>query len=96
MTAQALDIQTLHDLRTYVYENICEHNELEPGIFQMTERLLTRGGKPCGVFFCLYGPRSVRLTAIWETDRNSLLFYDSAGERTSITRLVQAPKLIAP
>jgi len=96
MTAQALDILTLHDLRTYVHENICEHNELEPGIFQMTEHQLTRGGKPCGVFFCLYGPRSVRLTAIWETDRNSVLFYDSAGERTSIMRLAQAPKLATP
>ena len=93
MMAPALDIQTVQDLRNYIYENICEHNELEPGIFQMTERLLTRGGKQCGVFFCLYGPRSVRLTAIWETDGNSVLFYDSAGERTSIMRLTQAPKL---
>ena len=62
----------------------------------MTERLLTRGDKPCGIFFCLHGPRSVRLTAIWETDRNSLLFYDSAGERTLMTKLPQLPNLLSP
>ena len=93
MMASALEINTLQDLRNYVYRNICEHNELEPGIFQMTDRLLTRSGTTCGVFFCLYGPRSVRLTAIWESDGNNVLFYDSAGERTSILRLPQAPQL---
>ena len=96
MLAHASDIQTVQDIRTYVYENICEHNKLEPGVFQMTARLLTRGDKPCGIFFCLHGPRSVRLTAIWETDRNSLLFYDSAGERTLMTKLTQLPKLVTP
>ena len=96
MLAHASDIQTVQDIRTYVYENICEHNKLEPGVFQMTERLLTRSDKPCGIFFCLHGPRSVRLTAIWETDRNSLLFYDSVGERTLMTKLTQLPKSVIP
>lgn len=47
----------------------------------MTERILVRGGNPCGIFFCVHGPRSVKLTAIWETERNTILFYGSAGER---------------
>jgi hypothetical protein len=35
------------------------------------------------------------LTAIWETDRNTVLFYGSAGERVFKTQLLQAPQLAA-
>ena len=65
----------------YVHETICENNELEVNAFSMTERILVRGGKPCGLYFCLHGPRAVKFTAIWETDRNSVLFYGATGER---------------
>ena len=63
--------------------------------FNITERILVRGRRPCGIFFCLHGPRSVKLTAIWETDRNTILFYSSSGERVVKTQLVQAPVLRA-
>jgi len=59
----------------------------------MTERILTRGGKPCGIHFCLHGPRLARLTAIWETDRNQVLFYGMRGERFQKTQLIEAPRL---
>jgi hypothetical protein len=60
----------------------------------VTERFLVRGRQPCGIFFCLHGPRSVKLTAIWETDRNTILFYSSSGERVLKAQLVQAPVLV--
>ena len=47
----------------------------------MTERILVRGGRPCGIYFCIHGPRRVKLTAIWETDSHSVLFYNSIGQR---------------
>jgi len=59
----------------------------------MTERILVRGGNPCGIFFCVHGPRSVKLTAIWETERNTILFYGSAGERIARTQLKEVPTL---
>jgi hypothetical protein len=59
----------------------------------MTERVLVRGGKPCGIFFCLHGPRSVKFSAIWETTQNQILFYDSNGERFQKTQLLEAPTL---
>jgi hypothetical protein len=93
MSAYPLQIDNLNDLRNYVHQTICDQNELEPGAFQVTERILVRGRKPCGIFFCLHGPRSVKLTAIWETDRNSILFYSSSGQRVLKTALVQAPRL---
>lgn len=86
-------LDNLNDLRSYVHNTICEKNELEVGAFTITERILVRGKRPCGILFCLHGPRSVRLTAIWETDRNSILFYNSSGERVLKTQLRHAPRL---
>ena len=87
MQAEAIPIQDLRALREYVEKTICDQNELEVGAFAMTERILLRGGQPCGIYFCLHGPRSVKLTAIWETDRNTILFYGSSGERQRRTQL---------
>jgi hypothetical protein len=95
MSGNPLQINDLSDLRTYVHSTLCQQNQLEPGAFDVTERILVRGQRPCGIFFCLHGPRSVKLTAIWETDRNTILFYGSAGERVLKTQLVQAPQLVA-
>ncbi len=87
MLAEAIPIEDLQSLRSYVQKTICEQNELEVGAFAMTERILLRSGKACGMYFCVHGPRSVKLTAIWETDRNTILFYGSNGERRRRTQL---------
>ena len=87
-------INDLDELRAYVHEKICENNELEVNVFTMSERILVRGGKPCGLYFCLHGPRAVKFTAIWETDRNSILFYSATGERVEKSQLRHAPSLV--
>lgn len=69
------------ELKSIVYETLCDIEKLEIGIFPMTEKILTRKEKPCGIYFCLHGPRNVRFTAIWETLTNTVLFYGSDGER---------------
>lgn len=91
MVTSSYELQTLDQLREYVTRTLCTHDELEINAFPMTERTLLRGGIPCGMYFCLHGPRSVRYTAIWETDGNSILFYGSTGERFQKTLLVNAP-----
>jgi hypothetical protein len=93
MQACTTHIHDINDLKEFVHKTICDQNELEPGVFPLAERILARGGKPCGIFFCLYGPRSVKLTAIWETERNTILFYGSSGERIMRTELAQVPQL---
>ena len=59
----------------------------------MTERTLIRGGKPCGIYFCLHGPRATKFTAIWETEHNQILFYGSQGERFQKTMLTESPHM---
>ncbi len=86
-------IQTLDDLRDYVNKTLCQHNQLEIGAFPLTERILIRSDRPCGIYFCLHGPRAVKFSAIWETQHNTILFYGSTGERFHKLQLVEAPRL---
>lgn len=94
MVASVLPLEDLEGLRRYVQQTLCEQNHLEPGAFEISERILVRGKRPCGLFFCMHGPRSVKLTAIWETDRNTILFYNSQGERIHKTSLLRAPAFV--
>jgi len=78
---QSESIETIEELREFVEDRLCLQNDFEVGVFPLSERLLFRSGLPCGIFFCLHGPRSVQLNAIWETDANTILFYGSSGEK---------------
>jgi hypothetical protein len=93
MLTSIREVYSLEELRDYVNETLCEYHQLQIDAFEMTERILRRAGKPCGVFFCLHGPRTIKFTAIWETDRNCILFYGPTGERFQKTQLVEAPSL---
>ncbi|MGN6546386.1 MAG: hypothetical protein ACTHK7_15135 [Aureliella sp.] len=83
MMIASLQEERLQTVREFVREELCEKNQLEKNAFQMTERVLVKKGQPCGLFFCIYGPRSVRLTAVWDLDRGSVFFYDSLGRRSA-------------
>lgn len=93
MIAHVPRLRNLEDMREFVQRVLCEHNQLEAGAFPMTERILTRSAKPCGVYFCLHGPRAVKFSAIWETERNTVLFYGATGERFHRVQLIEAPRL---
>jgi hypothetical protein len=93
MVTNCRRIESLDELRRYVSEILCSHYQLKIGAFRMTEKVLVRGKKPCGIFFCLHGPRQVKFTAIWETDQNRILFYGCAGERIQKIQLMEAPAL---
>jgi hypothetical protein len=86
-------ISTLAELREFVNETLCQNEQLEVDAFVLTERPLVRNGIPCGLYFCLHGPRAVKFTAIWETDRNTVLFYGATGERFLTIRLTASPEL---
>jgi len=96
MATRFHQIHNLDDLREYVNQTLCSHYQLESDAFHMTERLLRRGGKPCGIYYCLHGPRALKFTAIWEMDRNQVLFYGCGGERFQKTQLLDAPSLECP
>ena len=69
------------NIREIVEEEICNKNQLLPKAFPLTEKLLRKQGNPCGIFYCLHGPRSIRLTAVFDIETARVLFYDSTGHR---------------
>lgn len=81
MSAEETCVESLDDLRELVAKTLCDHEGLEPGAFRLFQRVLYRRTRPCGIQFCLVGPRAVRLTAYWEAAKRAVLFYDSTGER---------------
>jgi hypothetical protein len=93
MPTQIQRLDDLHAIREYVTDTLCEKDRLEKNLFPLYERILKRDGAPCGVYFCLYGPRSLYLAAIWETDSNTILFYGSRGERFRKTQLIAPPRI---
>jgi hypothetical protein len=93
MSTEQKRLDDFHAIRRFVSETLCERDQLEVNEFPMSERVLVRRGAPCGVYFCLHGPRSLCLTAIWETDSNTILFYSSRGERFRKTQLIAPPGL---
>ena len=93
MHQQRLQINTIEQLRDFVAHTLCQKDNFEKGVFQVTERVLKKCGRICGIFFCLHGPRSVKLTAVWETESNTILFYGSTGERFKKTVLSEAPQI---
>ena len=86
-------IQDFEDIRQFVTETLSNIELLRPESSQLSLRLLKRSGRPCGVHFCLHGPRAVKLSAIWETEANTILFYGSRGERVQKTQLGKVPQI---
>lgn len=82
-SSQIVKDNNFEAVREFVREELCEKNQLEKDAFQMSEKVLTRNGEPCGFYFCIYGPRSVRLTAVWDLCKGSIFFYDSLGRRAA-------------
>ena len=74
-------VQSMDALRRYVHERLCRHENLVADQFALEVTPLSRNGEPCGLQFLLRGPRSVRLGAVWASDKNLLYLYDARGER---------------
>jgi len=86
-----LCLPTFDSLRTHVHKVLCQHDQLDPGQTPMHQAVITRSGRPCGLFFQVQGPRLVKTYAIWAGEENRILFYDSMGGRFAETHLGEAP-----
>ncbi len=74
-------IRTVPELRTFIREMLCAKENLISEQFPVNEAILRRGERTCGLQFQLFGPRSIRLGAIWAADHNVVYFYAANGER---------------
>jgi hypothetical protein len=84
-------LPTVEALKDHVLQTLCAHDRLDPEQTPLRQSLITRSGRPCGLFFQVQGPRLVRAYAVWAGEEDRILFYDSAGTRFAQTRLSEAP-----
>ena len=88
-------IECFNDLRAYVTSTLAGLENLRTDQLELSQQTLYRGKKACGVFFRLQGPRALSLSAIWETETNTVLFYGSCGRRVLRAKLASTPRLLA-
>lgn len=93
--ADGLRFDSLEELCHFVADTLARLENLKAEHLKFTQEVLYRHGAPCGMYFCLYGLRELQLSAIWETDTNSILFYGSGGHRVERTILLAAPTISA-
>jgi hypothetical protein len=86
-------LPTYETLRGHVLQILCGHDQLDPQQTPLHQAVITRRGRPCGLFFQIQGPRRVKTYAVWAAEENRVLFYDSQGVRFAQTRLSEAPDL---
>ena len=84
-------LPTLDVLRDHVRTILCSHDQLDPAQTPLHQALITRSGRPCGLFFQVQGPRQVKTYAVWAGEEDRILFYDSTGQRFAQSRLSEAP-----
>lgn len=77
----AQEVRTVQDLTAYVHRTLCRKENLLADQFPLQTVRLRRGDQECGLQFTLSGPRSIRLGAIWDNERNAIYFYDASGAR---------------
>lgn len=79
-----VQLPTFEELKQFVRSVLCQRADLD-SLTPILETTLFRKGQPCGIEYTLLGARSVRLSAIWETLEDRLLFYDQNLERFQVT-----------
>lgn len=91
MQVSVLALSDIADLRKHVLLTLCAHDHLEPAQTPLSQGLITRRGRPCGLFFQAQGPRLLKTYAVWAGEEDRILFYDAAGQRFAETRLSEGP-----
>ncbi|QDS92974.1 hypothetical protein FF011L_17290 [Roseimaritima multifibrata] len=69
------------ELRQLVTNVLADLGQLEPNAFPLTERVVVKKGEACGIYFCLHGPRNVKLTAICDLQKKNVIYYGGTGTR---------------
>ena len=92
-------LPTLPALREHVHAVLCQHEQLDPAQTPLSQAVITRRDRPCGLFFQARGPRQLKVYAVWAGEEDRILFYDSTGGRFAETFLSDSPdpaRLIQP
>lgn len=87
------EVRTSEDLKNFIHLALCRKENLLENHFPMTELQLRSKGEHCASQFTLHGPRSVKLSAVWDRRLNEVLLYDAVGKRFARVRM---PNVLQP
>lgn len=84
-------LPTMESLLQHVHHVLCDKDKLDPIQTPLQKSLITRRGRPCGLFFEVRGPRLLRNYAVWAGEEGRVLFYDGNGQRFAEITLSESP-----
>jgi hypothetical protein len=93
MDTTTASLLSLDALRDHVLHRLCRRDYLDAQQTPLQQSVISRSGRPCGVFFQVQGPRMLKSYAVWAESERRILFYDAGGERFAETRLTNGPDL---
>jgi hypothetical protein len=86
-----VSVPTVEALRNHVLDVLCHHDSLDPAQTPLSQAVIFRRNRPCGLLFEAQGPRLLRTFAVWAGEEDRILFYDSNGARFAESRLADSP-----
>ena len=81
----------VEELAEFVHEVLCDKDALDPAQAPLFRTPLRRGARVCGLVFHVEGPRLLRTSAVWSSDDDRIIFYDSSGLRFREVELSESP-----
>jgi hypothetical protein len=84
--------RSLDDLMDTIHRTLCEQDRLDPDQAPIRHSPIRKAGRVCGLLYVVHGPRRLRCQAIWASEENRVLCYDSAGVRFAELELCESPE----
>src|SRR5262245_58062873 len=81
MGPAVVGFSSVEELAAFVHAALCEKDTLDPRQTPLFRTPLRKAGRNCGLVFHVEGPRLLRTSAVWSTDDDRVIFYDSTGVR---------------
>src|SRR5262245_25266692 len=95
MSQAVVACAAVEELAAFVHQVLCDKDALDPAQTPMFRTPLKKAGRACGLIFHVEGPRLLRTSAVWSTDDDRIIFYDSCGLRFREVTLSESPTLPA-
>ncbi|MBA4186823.1 MAG: hypothetical protein C0467_02275 [Planctomycetaceae bacterium] len=93
MSQAVVACAAVEDLAAFVRQVLCERDALDPQQTPLFRTPLRKGKRDCGLVFHVEGPRLLRNSAVWSSDDDRIIFYDSTGTRFHEVNLSESPVL---
>ncbi|MFO0936768.1 MAG: hypothetical protein U0798_09675 [Gemmataceae bacterium] len=93
MTNTVAALPTLEALSSFVRKALCDRDLLDPEQTPFFRTPVIRNGRPWGYLFHVEGPRLLKSSALWAAEAETVVFYDTNGQKVQEVQLTDAPVL---